>query len=68
MKVDQKVAIIGSRGNTERLGVIAGIGHLFEAGDTRPVYLVRLDVGFYDPTGNTYVSTIVVARDSLVAI
>jgi hypothetical protein len=47
-------------------GAIVGIGHVNGKEGMRPVYLVQLDqeYQFYNPKQDTFVSIIVVARDS----
>lgn len=65
MNLEQRVTLIDVDGKETIPGTIAGIGHMFNQGVTRPIYIVRLDNGFYDPTGKTYVSTLVVDRSAL---
>lgn len=69
MNTDQRVSLIDLDGNESGItGTIAGIGHMLDMGVTRPIYIVRLDNGFYGPGEKIYISTIVVDRSSLKAI
>lgn len=69
MKADQRVSLTDLDGKENGVtGTIAGIGHMLETGVTRPIYIVRLDSGFYDPSGKTYISTMVVDRSALIPI
>ena len=69
MKTDQRVSLVDLDGYEIGVtGTIAGMGHMLDVGVTRPIYIIKLDNGFYDPTGMTYISTMVVDRQALKAI
>lgn len=47
-------------------GVIAGTGHMIQpSGETQPIYIVRLDEGFWSHDKAVWHSVIVAHRDSL---
>jgi hypothetical protein len=56
-----RVEVIGERAH--RTGTVAGYTALTRSGRINAVYLVTLDDGFYDPTGTTYISVVVVSVD-----
>lgn len=69
MKADQRVSLLDVDGTQIGVtGTITGMGHMLETGDTRPIYIVQLDNGFYSPDKKVYISVMVVDRQALLPI
>lgn len=66
-RVGERCIIDGAYTESWKYGTIAG--HVVLPAETKPgeptlAYVVRLDSGFRDPDGETYVSAIVIAADA----
>ena len=69
MNHGQRVKIVNTYNDNDPglTGTIAGMGHVISdiSGETHPIYLIRLDEGFWSHDNAVYHSIIPVHRDSL---